>query len=77
MVQCDVVLAKQTVRFARQKRETMGHFNRAALKEGILSMVRWKRTACKDKNLPDSAAIGASFVLAFGPFRSHPPFVPN
>jgi hypothetical protein len=33
MAQCEAVLAKQTVRFARQERETMGHFNRAAFNE--------------------------------------------
>jgi hypothetical protein len=55
----------------------MGHFNRAALKSKILSVVRWKRTDWNDKKLPDSAAIGASFVIPFSPFRSHPPFVPN
>ncbi len=32
MVQCDVVLVKQTVRFDRQKHITMGHFNHAAPK---------------------------------------------
>jgi hypothetical protein len=77
MVQCEVVLAKQTFGFARRKHEAMGHFNRAALKSKILSVVRWKRTDWNDKKLPDSAAIGASFVIPFGPFRSHPPFVPN
>jgi hypothetical protein len=77
MVQCEAVLAKQTVRFARQKREAMGHFNRATSGSEISSVVRWKRAEWNDKKLPDSAAIGASFVIPFGPFRSHPPFVPN
>jgi hypothetical protein len=31
MVQCEAVLAKQTVRFARQERKTMDNFNRAAV----------------------------------------------